>query len=31
MTVSLIGSPRRTSEEARLDKNRRIRDRKSVV
>ena len=26
MTVSLIGSPRRTSEEARLDKNRRIRE-----
>lgn len=26
MTASLIGSPRRTSEEARLDKNRRIRE-----
>ena len=26
MTVSLIGSPRRTSEEARLDKNRRIKE-----
>ena len=26
MTVTLIGSPRKTSEEARLDKNRRIRE-----
>lgn len=26
MTVSLIGSPRKTSEEARLDKNRRIKE-----
>lgn len=26
MTVTLIGSPRRTSEEARLDKNRRIKE-----
>ena len=26
MTVSLIGSPRKTSEEVRLDKNRRIKE-----